>query len=188
MSHGGCKYFLVGAGIAGLIASLLAIVALGIYLVLNPASLMTQQLPPPVPGPDVAFQEPAPGARLAVGEAVLVFATARDASRVTRVDLWVDDQLVIQQTAPDPNGVTPFSLIHNLIASKPGTYALTARAYNGLGAMGESPRVFVTVIDSPRYGGGHRQAGGRDRTNHPGHESRYGRCPQPRRCDRCPGA
>ncbi len=147
---GGCKYFFVGIGLAVLGILVLAVLGIVVYGLLNGLPFLPVAQPQPsIAGPDVAFQEPAPGARLAVGESVLVFATARDQSRVTRVDLWIDDQLAVQQTAPDPNGLTPFSLIHNLVASKPGTYALTARAYNGLGAMGESMRVFVTVIDSP---------------------------------------
>lgn len=144
----GCKYFLVGIGLAVLGIAVLAILGVVAYALLSGQLFApSAQLPPVTPGPDVAFQEPTPGACLAVGESVLVFATARDANRVTRVDLWVDDQLAIQQTAPDPNGLTPFSLIHNLVATKAGTYSLRVRAYNALGALGESPVVNVTVIE-----------------------------------------
>jgi len=147
---GGCKYFFLGVGLVVLGVAVLAILGIVAYALLSGQPFApVAQLQPSAAGPDIAFQEPASGARLAVGESVLVFATARDANRVTRVDLWVDDQLAIQQSAPDPNGLTPFSLIHSLVAAKPGTYALTARAYNALGVMGESTRVYVTVFDQP---------------------------------------
>jgi len=97
--------------------------------------------------PQVTFLEPDSGLQVGVGESFLVFANARDEQGVARIDLWVDDQLVVQQDSPDPNGVTPFSLVQSMTAVTPGVHSLYARAYNKEGAMGESPALYVTVFD-----------------------------------------
>jgi LysM repeat protein len=142
--------WLLLAGLAALVVAVLAGAAVLAYFYLNPPTepSVIAELPT-VPGPDIAFQEPAPGTRVNLGTSVLVFATARDENKVARVDLWVDDQLVEQQESPDPNGVTPLSLIHNWVATTPGTHSLMVRAYNSLGAMGESPTLDVTVSGEP---------------------------------------
>jgi LysM repeat protein len=104
---------------------------------------------PGVTGPDIAFQEPATGAQVDLGESVMVFATARDEKGVTRTELWVDGQFVVQQDSPDPNGVTPLSLVHYWVAATPGTHSLIVQAYNSQGAMGTSPVIYVDVSGEP---------------------------------------
>ena len=100
-----------------------------------------------VPGPEVAFQEPAPGKRIAMGEPFAVFVTANDPLGVVRLDLWVDDVLVLSQPVPETEagGVTPLILSYGLMGTQPGTYSLVARAYNSLGALGESLVMHITV-------------------------------------------
>jgi len=100
-----------------------------------------------IPGPEVAFQEPVPGKRIAVGDSFAVFVTANDPLGVVRLDLWVDDVLVLSQPVPEAEagGVTPLILSNGLMGTQPGTYSLVARAYNSLGALGESLALHVTV-------------------------------------------
>lgn len=106
-----------------------------------------QTQPAPRPGPAVTIQEPAPGAQVAKGDSVLFFATANDKAGVVRLDLWVDSTLVLSQSSPDANGITPLSMNYPLAAVETGTYALIARAYNTQGEFGESVVHYVTVIE-----------------------------------------
>jgi LysM repeat protein len=104
---------------------------------------------PGVTGPDIALQEPASGAEVGLGESVMVFAAARDEKGVTRTELWIDGQFVVQQDSPDPNGVTPLSLVHYWVTATPGTHSLIVQAYNSQGAMGTSPVIYVDVSEEP---------------------------------------
>jgi LysM repeat protein len=146
---GGARRLLL-AGLAVLVVAVLAGATALTYFYLNPPVIEARDVAELFStGPDIAFQEPAPGTQVGLGGSVLVFATARDEDRVTRVDLWVDDQLVVQQASPEFDGVTPLSLIHKLVATTPGTHSLIVRAYDSLGAMGESPTLYVTVLEQP---------------------------------------
>lgn len=137
-------------GLTVLVILVLTGAAVLAYFYLNPPVIEAQNVAELFStGPDIAFQEPAPGTQVGLGASVLVFATARDEDKVTRVDLWIDDQLVVQQVSPDFDGVTPLSLIHRLVATTPGTHSLVVRAYDSLGAMGESPTLYVTVLEEP---------------------------------------
>ena len=98
-----------------------------------------------IPGPVVAFQEPAAGMQVDLDQPFAIFVTASDTLGVVCLDLWVDGVLVLSQPAPETDGVNPLVLSYGMIGSEPGTYALVARAYNSLGAMGESLAVHVTV-------------------------------------------
>jgi LysM repeat protein len=145
----GSRWLLL-AGLAILVVAVLGGAAVLAYFYLNPPVIEARDVAELFStGPDIAFQEPAPGTQVGLGASVLVFATARDEDKVTRVDLWVDDQLVVQQVSPDFDGVTPLSLIHKLVATTPGTHTLMVRAYDSLGAMGESPTLYVTVLEEP---------------------------------------
>lgn len=96
-------------------------------------------------GPGVIIQQPTSGAQIDKGESFPVFVTSNDDDGVVRIDLWVDDQIIITQSSPDDNGMTPFSLTYPMVAVKTGTYALTAQAYNSKGEMGESVIHYITV-------------------------------------------
>lgn len=100
-----------------------------------------------IPGPMVAFQEPAPGLQIDLNESFNVSVTATDVLGVVRLDLWVDDVVVLSQPAPETseNGINPLILNYGMIGTQPGTYSLVARAYNRAGALGESMALHVTV-------------------------------------------
>jgi len=96
-------------------------------------------------GPGVTIQQPAANAQVVKGDSFPVFVTASDDDGVVRIDLWVDDQLIITQSSPDENGMNPFTLTYPLVAVKQGTYALVAQAFNTQGEMGESLVHYVSV-------------------------------------------
>ncbi len=100
-----------------------------------------------VPRPEVSFQEPLAGLMVDLNQPFAIFVTARDALGVTRLDLWVDGVLVLSQAAPETeeNGVNPLVLNYGMIGTESGTYSMVARAYNSLGAVGESLALHVTV-------------------------------------------
>lgn len=100
-----------------------------------------------IPGPMVAFQEPVAGLQVDLNQPFAIFVTARDDLGVIRLDLWVDGTLVLSQAAPESeaNGVNPLGLSYGMIGTTPGTYSMVARAYNSLGAVGESLALHVTV-------------------------------------------
>jgi len=99
------------------------------------------------PGPAVTIQEPAPGAQVTKGDSFLFFASASDEQGVARLDLWIDNTLVLSQSSPDAAGVNPLSLSYPMVAVENGTYALIARAYNTQGGFGESVVHYVTVVE-----------------------------------------
>lgn len=99
-------------------------------------------------GPGVVIQQPQPGVRVPKGDSILFSAAALDDSGVIRIDLWVDDQIVLSQTSTDENGTNPLSLNYPLVATNEGTYALVARAFNSQGLMGESPAHHVIVEEA----------------------------------------
>jgi len=150
-SKGGCKWpALFGSvGLVILLGILLASAAAVGYFYLYPKYSITPPTFESLPklGPAVTIQEPAPGLEVPSESSFVVFATARDEKGVTRIDLWVDDQIAITQSSPVPEGTSPFSLIHNMLAEKPGSHVLVAHAFNSEGDMGASPAIVVTVSD-----------------------------------------
>jgi LysM repeat protein len=141
-------------GIGGIViigVIVLAVVAGATYyfFVYAPSLQPAADIPdlPPTAGPDVMFLEPASGTFALVDDSIQVIVFAQDIARVARLDLWVDDTLVISLPSPDQAGINPLILTYPLVAVKSGTYSLVARAYNMRGAMTESPAVTVFVSE-----------------------------------------
>jgi len=101
--------------------------------------------PPPLKGPVIIFQEPAPGFRVAVNDSFTANAVAQDSTGVTRIELWVDDTVVLAKDSPDGSTSTFLSITYPMVAVRPGGYALVVRAYNQQGEMQESPVHYVVV-------------------------------------------
>jgi LysM repeat protein len=136
----------------GLAGAVLAVLVVGVLAFLG-YSYFTGNWPLGVSqdvdtGPIVVIQDPASGFQVANGEAFTVFVSSSDENGVVRIDLWVDDLLAISQTSPDENGITVFTLVSPMLAARTGTYAIIARAYDSLGAMGESAVHHVTVYEA----------------------------------------
>jgi LysM repeat protein len=125
-----------------------SIIAVG-YFYIYPQYLKTTAYSEFLPnlGPAVAIHEPAPGAEFPSKSTFMVFISARDPKGVTRIDLWIDDQIAITQSNPSPGGTTPFSLTHNMLTDAVGSHVLVAHAYNSEGQLGASPAIVVTVTD-----------------------------------------
>lgn len=100
--------------------------ALILFLVNRPASAAAAPL--------VYFENPSNGQTLTAGEEITVHIVARDRSNVTRVELWVNGELVSNKHSPLEGGITPFPLVVEWIPPAAGEYSLLARAYNSANA------------------------------------------------------
>ena len=101
----------------------------------------------PNSGPAVTIIEPSPGEEFPIKSSFLVFVSARDEKGISRIDLWVDDQIAVSQSSPTPEGTNPLSLVHEMVTEKTGSYVLVAHAYNNEGDMGASQAIVITVTD-----------------------------------------
>lgn len=95
--------------------------------------------------PSVTISAPASGARFALGEESAVQVQATDDRGVVRVELWLNGALVRTESSPDPDGQTPFLVMHGWVPAAAGSYVWSAKAYDADEQMGESDPVVVDV-------------------------------------------
>lgn len=93
--------------------------------------------------PMTVLTSPAPGAVYSAGDAVPLAATAAaaDGASIAKVEFYDDTALLGTDTS------APYTLAANALAS--GTHSLYAKAYDSLGASGESTPVGITVAAGP---------------------------------------
>ena len=89
-------------------------------------------------GPAVIIRAPQFGDQLTANQSMIVRAMAEDFRGVTRVELWVDQQLLSVQTSQLPGGSTPFPLTYNWYPEQEGSHILVVRAYNRAGGTGQA--------------------------------------------------
>ena len=88
--------------------------------------------------PMVLISAPAHGQQAEVGEAISVQAVARDETKVTRVELWVDGVLETSQESILPGGISPFPILATWQPLTSGTHTLIVRAFNSQNAHAHS--------------------------------------------------
>jgi len=94
--------------------------------------------------PSVVIIAPPSGARATVGQEVEVQSLATDDRGIARVELWVDDVLVQQDTPP--TGQPPsFSVVQRWTPPEPGEYILVVKAYNVDGQVSEPASIRLEV-------------------------------------------
>lgn len=98
--------------------------------------------------PVVFISSPAYGEQVEVGEMVIVQAVARDETKVTRVELWVNGELQESQNSSLSGGTTPFPLLASWRPLSSGTQTLIVRAFNAEGARAQGS-IDVEVVDAP---------------------------------------
>jgi len=97
----------------------------------------------PYPLPVVTVLAPVAGQTVVAGTQLTIAATATDAVAVTRVELYLNGQLVTALAAPPYLAVTA-------VPPAPATLTVTAIAYDAVGAGNPSAPVTVTVVpDAP---------------------------------------
>jgi LysM repeat protein len=100
-------------------------------------------------GPVVLIRAPLFGEQVSANEMTIVQAIARAPKGVTRVELWVDGNLLAAKTSQLPQGSTPFPLIEGWYPKTPGKHILIVRAYNRALRSGQAT-VLVEALDLPK--------------------------------------
>jgi hypothetical protein len=137
-----------------------AIIALGLLLAVCVISaiggLVYLLWPGGVTRPVVLISAPGQGEEVRVGEAVAIYAVARDQAKVARLELWVDGELQHAQTTAMPDGISPFPLAASWEPLSPGAHTLTVRGFNLQGGRGQASIIVEAIEEADRDGDGVR--------------------------------
>lgn len=137
------SWLLLGiVGLAALALCLLGTIALAIIVGVGAAGGPG----PGGQGPTVQVQSPGDGAQLLVNQEIVVQSVATDPQGVTRIELWVDGNLSDVTTSPDPNGQPSLVAAQRWTFRQPGPHTIQVRARNRANAEGTSPLISVHVI------------------------------------------
>jgi len=123
----------------------LACVVLGVFAVLY---LRRQQARAEFEPPSVTITDPASGTSTLEGSHLFVSATAFGGIPITRVELWVDGEIIDTEESRVPEGISPFYVSFDLVVSQ-GLHTLFVRAVNAMGIMGDSWPVNVGGVVRP---------------------------------------
>jgi LysM repeat protein len=102
--------------------------------------------------PHVLVTEPVSGVWVPVESNLSVSATAFGLRPITRVELWMDGELIETQESGQPEGVPTFYAHFALLMPTEGPHFLSVRAVNTIGIIGRS--LPVTVVGEPKPGPG----------------------------------
>lgn len=100
-------------------------------------------------GPHVQIDSPRNGATFNQGDQVTVQSTAVDNAAITKVELYVDSQLIRTDANPDP-GQTSWIVQQPWAADQDGHHVLTTVAYDPQGKTGTSQPVAIIVGEPPQ--------------------------------------
>lgn len=98
--------------------------------------------------PQVMITEPVGSKDAQVGAPLLIQGVATDDAAVTRVDLFVDNQIYTYISPQQPGGITPFAFGFQWTPSSTGSYNITVRAHDNQDQTDDSLRLPVHVFNS----------------------------------------
>jgi len=124
----------------------LSVGGLAVFAVLFVAALVAYRAFVLGHSPKVQVRWPKNGAQVAVGEAMAIETISSNPKGISRVELWVDDQLVLPETNP-PSGPS-VSLTFPWVFADAGSHTVRVKAYSASGTIGESSPVIVEVAPS----------------------------------------
>jgi hypothetical protein len=101
--------------------------------------------------PSVTVTEPASGASVLANSYIFVSASASGGVPITRVELWMDGELVDTEESSVGGGISPFDVSFDLLVP-PGEHTLFVRAVNAAGLMENGPPVEVSGVENPSAG------------------------------------
>ncbi|HJX38520.1 MAG TPA: Ig-like domain-containing protein [Anaerolineae bacterium] len=101
--------------------------------------------------PSVTINEPASGASVVANSYLYISASASGGNPITRVELWMDGELVGTQDSGAAGGISPFDVSFELLVP-PGDHTLFVRAVNAAGLMENSSAVNVSAVENPSAG------------------------------------
>jgi hypothetical protein len=103
--------------------------------------------------PRVTINEPSSGASVLANSYLYISASASGGSPITRVELWMDGELVGTQESGAAGGISPFDVSFELLVP-PGEHTLFVRAVNAAGLMESSAPVNISATENPGPGPG----------------------------------
>ena len=113
--------------------------------------------------PLVMIHAPLNRDRVAIASGVTLHATARAETGVSRLELWVDNELVATNEAPEGEPVSPLVLVATWEPDVPGTHTVIARAAGEGGVSGQAAIAIEAVAAVAEVGdedpGGDSDAG-----------------------------
>ena len=105
---------------------------------------------PQAPGqkepPSVTVTQPASGTSVLANSNISVSASASGGVPITRVELWMDGELVDTEESSVGGGISPFDVSFELLVP-PGEHTLFVRAVNAAGLMENSAPVNVSAVE-----------------------------------------
>jgi hypothetical protein len=99
--------------------------------------------------PEIFVYSPALGKQVTINGETLIHAIASDPIGVTRVELWIDEQLVASEDSQLAKGSTPFPIMFDWEPEGLGLHTLMVRAYNSE-QLQRQVKVTVEAADLPR--------------------------------------
>lgn len=130
-----------------------AISLLGLWVCVLAGACSFPQAPGQNEPPSVTINEPASGASVLANSYLYISATASGGNPITRVELWLDGELVGTQESGAAGGISPFDASFELLVP-PGDHTLFVRAVNAAGLMENSPPVNITAGEESGAGPG----------------------------------
>lgn len=141
--EGGPNWLLLGiAGLAVLAMCLLGGIAAAIIIGVGAARGPTTD----DGGPSIQVQSPVNGTQFQVNQQIVVQSTAIDTQGVTRIELWVDGNLGPVTFSPSEGGQPILTAAQPWTFHQPGAHIIQVRARNRANAEGTSPLITVNVI------------------------------------------
>ena len=94
--------------------------------------------------PAVTIMSPAAGAQIATGAQITLQAEAQGAKDITRLEISVDGQIVVDAASPDPDGSPSLLVSKSVTFDQPGTHRISATAYTAK-SLQETASIDITV-------------------------------------------
>lgn len=118
------------------------IVFLVIALILITAGVIAagfvRSMGPAVSYPVVDILSPTENQALQTGSPVQFQAVVRDPDGITRIEFWLDQQLLRVQESPLSAGISPYSLAYTVSVSDSGQHEVIVRAFDSTGVQGQA--------------------------------------------------
>jgi len=125
-----------------------AISLLGLWVCVLAGACAFPQAPRQDEPPSVTITEPASGASVLANSYLFISASASGGNPITRVELWMDGELVGTQESGAAGGISPFDVSFELLVP-PGEHTLFVRAVNAAGLLENSAPVNISAAEGP---------------------------------------
>ncbi len=132
LSQGGLGKGIIAIGCTGVLVLVIVIIILGGYLYINGEAASQSE---------IFFRSPMNNERVTAGEPISIRVLARDEKKISKIEVWDADTLIISESSTLPGGSNPFPLITTWNPTA-GSHTLIARAVN---SRNETSQASVTI-------------------------------------------